>query len=60
MQANGGKGFDVIMPSITNRAGYESPDAPNGIWLRPLDPKRVDFDAVIPSFLRDSATLGGT
>jgi len=59
LQANGGKGFDVIMPSITNRAGYESPDAPNGIYLKPLDPAKVNFDAIIPSFLRDSATLGG-
>lgn len=60
LQANGGKGFDVIFPSITNRAGYESPDAPNGLYLLPLDPAKAKFDAVIPSFLRDSASLGGT
>jgi spermidine/putrescine transport system substrate-binding protein len=59
LQAAGGKGFDVIFPSITNRAGYESNDAPNGIYLRPLDPRKINFDAVIPSFLRDSAALGG-
>lgn len=60
IQAAGGKGFDVIFPSITNRAGYENDAAPNGIYLRPLDPKKIHFDAVIPSFLRDSAALGGT
>ncbi|MEM8627328.1 MAG: extracellular solute-binding protein [Pseudomonadota bacterium] len=60
IQANKGKGFDVIMPSITNRAGYENADAPNGIFLKPLDASKVNFDAVIPSFLRDSAALGGT
>lgn len=60
LKANGGKGFDVIFPSITNRAGYEDPSAPNGIYLKPLDAAKVNFDAIIPSFLRDSATLGGT
>ncbi|MEL6766894.1 MAG: extracellular solute-binding protein [Pseudomonadota bacterium] len=60
IQANGGKGFDVMFPSITNRAGYENADAPNGIYLLPLDPAKVNFDAVISSFMRDSAGLGGT
>lgn len=59
LKANGGKGFDVIFPSITNRAGYEDPSAPNGIFLRPLDAAKIKFDAIIPSFLRDSASLGG-
>lgn len=58
--ANGGKGFDVIMPSITNRAQYESPDAPNGIFLQPIDESKANLDAVIPSFLRDSVQLGAT
>lgn len=58
--ANGGKGFDVIMPSITNRAQYESPDAPNGIYLQPIDEAKANLDAVIPSFLRDSVQLGAT
>lgn len=59
LQANQGTGFDVIFPSITNRIGYENPDAPNGIWLTPLDMNRVDSDNIIASFLRDSAALGG-
>ena len=60
LAANGGKGFDVIMPSITNRAQYESPDAPNGIFLAPIDETKANLDAVIPSFLRDSVQLGAT
>jgi spermidine/putrescine transport system substrate-binding protein len=59
LKANGGKGFDVIFPSITNRAGYEDTNAPNGIYLASLDAGRANFDAVIPAFLRDSAGLGG-
>ena len=58
--ANGGKGFDVVMPSITNRAQYESPDAPDGIFLQPIDESKANLDSVIPSFLRDSVQLGAT
>lgn len=60
LRANGGKGFDVIMPSITNRPGYDDPDAPGGTWLAPIDESKANLDAVIPSFLRDSIALGAT
>ena len=59
LQANGGTGFDVIFPSITNTPGYQSPDAPNGIYLTPLDMGRINSDNIIAAFLRDSASLGG-
>ncbi len=57
-KAAGGKGWDVIFPSVTNRANYEDSNAPGGIWLAPIDEKRVNLQAVIPSFLRDSIQLG--
>ncbi len=60
LKANGGKGFDIIMPSITNREGYEDPSAPNGIFLQTIDMGRADVGNIIPAFLRDSAALGGT
>ena len=60
IQANAGKGFDVIFPSITNSLGYANASAPNGIYLTMLDMNKVNVDAIIPSFLRDSAALGGT
>ena len=57
-KAAGGKGWDVIFPSITNRSNYEDPNAPGGIWLAPIDETRANLKAVIPSFLRDSIQLG--
>ncbi len=57
-KAAGGKGWDVIFPSVTNRANYEDPNAPGGIWLEPIDEKRANLKAIIPSFLRDSIALG--
>ena len=57
-KASGGKGWDVIFPSVTNRANYEDPNAPGGIWLAPIDEKRANLKAVIPSFMRDSIQLG--
>ena len=57
-KAAGGKGWDVIFPSVTNRKNYEDSNAPGGIWLAPIDEKRVNLQAVIPSFLRDSIQLG--
>ena len=57
-KAAGGKGWDVIFPSITNRSNYEDPNAPGGIWLAPIDETRANLAAIIPSFLRDSIQLG--
>ena len=56
IQANGGKGFDIVFPSITNAAGYIDPDGESYFAEVPAEVKSAN---VIPSFLRDSATLGG-
>lgn len=56
VRASGGKGFDVVFPSITNSAGYIDQDGES--FFAPI-PSGVNVDAVIPSFLRDSAALGG-
>lgn len=56
IRAGGGKGFDIVFPSITNSAGYLDDNGDSYFAAIPSD---VNVDAVIPSFLRDSATLGG-
>lgn len=56
IRANGGKGFDIVFPSITNAAGYLDD---NGDSYFAEIPAAVNVDKVIPSFLRDSAALGG-
>lgn len=56
VRANGGKGFDVVFPSITNASGYLDDNGDS--FFAPV-PGDVNSDAIIPSFLRDSATLGG-
>lgn len=56
VRANGGKGFDIVFPSITNSANYVDG---NGDSFFAAVPAEVNSGAVIPSFLRDSATLGG-
>ncbi len=56
VRAAGGKGFDIVFPSITNSANYV--DDSGESFFAPI-PDAVNVDAVIPSFLRDSATLGG-
>ncbi|MDO6523684.1 extracellular solute-binding protein [Shimia thalassica] len=56
VRANGGKGFDVVFPSITNSAGYID-DNGDSFFAEVSD--SVNSGNVIPSFLRDSATLGG-
>ena len=55
LRAAGGKGFDVIFPSITNGANYYPDDL-----LAPLDESKVKMDAIIPSMVRDSINLGAT
>lgn len=57
VRANGGKGFDVVFPSITNSANYVDD---NGESFFAEIPAGVKVDTVIPSFVRDSAALGGT
>ena len=56
VRANGGKGFDVVFPSITNSANYV--DDSGGSFFMPI-PAEVNTGNVIPSFVRDSAQLGG-
>ncbi|MEL7280208.1 MAG: extracellular solute-binding protein [Pseudomonadota bacterium] len=56
VRANGGKGFDVVFPSITNSAGYVDDNGDN--FFAPI-PAEVNTGNVIPSFVRDSAQLGG-
>lgn len=56
VRASGGKGFDVVFPSITNSPGYLGDDGES--FFAPV-PAAVNAGALIPSFLRDSATLGG-
>ncbi len=58
LRAAGGKGFDVIFPSVTNRSNYDDSNAPGGSWLAPLDESKLKVDQVIPSMLRDSIKLG--
>lgn len=56
VRANGGKGFDVVFPSITNSTNYVD-DSGESFFAEV--PAAVNTDAIIPSFMRDSATLGG-
>ncbi|GGE92807.1 extracellular solute-binding protein [Stappia taiwanensis] len=55
LKAAGGKGFDVIFPSVTNGPQYY----PDNL-LKPLDESKLTLDNLIPSMLRDSVQLGGT
>lgn len=56
IRSAGGKGFDIVFPSITNAASYV--DGNGDSYFAPV-PAEVNVAAVIPSFLRDSAALGG-
>ncbi|WP_299966369.1 extracellular solute-binding protein [uncultured Roseobacter sp.] len=56
VSAAGGKGFDVVFPSITNTPGYIDDNGES--FFAPI-PAGVNVDAIIPSFVRDSAALGG-
>lgn len=56
IKANGGKGFDVVFPSITNSANYVDGNGDSYFAVVPSD---VKIGNIIPSFVRDSATLGG-
>lgn len=56
LKASGGKGFDVIFPSITNGNNYYREEL-----LQPLDEGRLDNASnLIPSMLESSVPLGGT
>ena len=55
LRAAGGKGFDVIFPSVTNGPRYYPEDL-----LQPLDEGKLKVDAIIPEIYRDTVKLGGT
>lgn len=56
LKAAGGKGFDVIFPSVTNVPNYTR--AEGGSLLQPLDESKLKISSVIPSMYRDSSKLG--
>lgn len=56
VRANGGKGFDIVFPSITNSTNYIDE---SGQSYFAAVPDEVNTGAIIPSFRRDSASLGG-
>lgn len=56
LKAAGGKGFDVIFPSVTNVPNYRADGA---MLLQPIDESKVMMDNIIPSMVRDSIALGG-
>ena len=55
LKAAGGKGFDIICPSVTNVPSYR---VDNKMLLQPIDESKVDMDNIIPSMVRDSIQLG--
>ncbi|MEP3278431.1 MAG: extracellular solute-binding protein [Stappiaceae bacterium] len=56
LKAAGGKGFDVIFPSVTNGNNYYPDDL-----LAPLDDaKMTNAGNIIPSMVKDSVELGAT
>ncbi|WP_068300408.1 extracellular solute-binding protein [Pararhodobacter sp. CCB-MM2] len=56
IRSAGGRGFDIVFPSITNVPNYIDE---NGESYFAEVPAEVNSGNVIPSFLRDSAGLGG-
>lgn len=56
LKASGGKGFDIIFPSVTNVPNYKTGD---DYLLLEIDESRLDMDNIIPSMVRDSIELGG-
>ena len=55
LKAAGGKGFDVIFPSVTNVANYQEGET---LYLQPIDETRLPVENVIASMYRDSIQLG--
>lgn len=54
LRASGGKGFDVVFPSIDTRTNYD-----NGNLLLALDEKKIKVDAIDAGLWRGSITSGG-
>ncbi len=55
LKAAGGKGFDVIFPSVTNVVGYRDGET---FLLQEIDESKIEMDKIIPSMVRDSIALG--
>ncbi len=53
LRAAGGKGFDVIFPSVDTRPEYDKDNL-----LQPIDESRVKVDQILPSLWRSSIRLG--
>ena len=53
LRAAGGRGFDVIFPTVTNGPRYY----PENL-LHALDESRINVDGIIPSMYRDTVRLG--
>jgi spermidine/putrescine transport system substrate-binding protein len=55
LRAAGGKGFDIIFPSVDTGPNYYKDNL-----LLAIDESKVKFDRVVSSILRNSITLGAT
>ncbi|MCS0501892.1 extracellular solute-binding protein [Ancylobacter mangrovi] len=53
LRAAGGKGFDLLFPSVDTGPNYYKDNL-----LQPIDEKKFKVDQVIPSIYRNSLTLG--
>lgn len=53
LRAAGGKGFDVIFPSVDTRPEYDKDNL-----LQPIDESRLKVDQILPSLWRSSIRLG--
>lgn len=53
LRAAGGRGFDVIFPSVDTGPNYYKDDL-----LQPIDESKLAVDRIIPSIYRQSLTLG--
>src|SRR5262245_2951601 len=53
LRAAGGKGFDILFPSVDTGPNYYKDNL-----LQPIDEKKFDASKVIPSVYRQSLTLG--
>lgn len=55
LRASGGKGFDIVFPSVDTGPSYYKDDL-----LAPIDESKFKVDQVIPSIYKSSVRLGAT
>ena len=53
LRASGGKGFDIIFPSVDTRPEYDKDNL-----LQPIDESRLEVGRVVPALWRSSISLG--